>query len=120
MMHIVSMSFHLVIFKLTQSVSVMITYTKGSFTIGNHDSYSLGEFKDDQMQRIWGNFSFGANFNASNVSGAFTMSKTQNSNSTNWTSHEMATIAFDSSRVTRTGATTHGKQLGVHYIIKAL
>lgn len=83
-----------------------------------HDAYLLGTFKDDCMQRIWGNFSFGANFNASTASGAFAMSRTSNANSTNYSSHEMATVDIDSSRITRTGNTTHGKRVGLYYIIK--
>ena len=70
--------------------------------IQDHDVYTLGEFKDDQLQShthsiIAGNSgaSWGASYSQYNASSS--------------------TITMSG----RTGTTTHGKQIGVNYIIKA-
>lgn len=68
-------------------------------TIANHDVYTLGEFKDDQIQNI-GKMKANATNGYSVVSGGIAGYITSNS-------------------ALRTGTTTHGKQLGVNYIIKA-
>lgn len=68
-------------------------------TIANHDVYELGEFKDDQVQDI-GKMQAGATNDYSVVAGGIAGYVASNS-------------------ALRTGETTHGKQLGVNYIIKA-
>lgn len=68
-------------------------------TIAEHDVYTLGEFKDDQIQNI-GKMKANATNGYSVVSGGIAGYITSNS-------------------ALRTGTTTHGKQLGVNYIIKA-
>lgn len=68
-------------------------------TIAEHDVYTLGEFKDDQIQNI-GKMKANATNGYSVVSGGIAGYITSNS-------------------ALRIGATTHGKQLGVNYIIKA-
>lgn len=78
----------------------------GTATIAEHDTYTLGEFKDDQMQSHThlvnhqsGSEEYGAQY------------------------HGVLTVRFDAgasgANTGRTGTTTHGKQLGVNYIIKA-
>lgn len=89
-------------------------------TIASHDVYGLGEFKDDQLQRITGDFEAGNRNTSPHTSGAFS---TKESQYTWFALSETATtssnVEFDSSKVTRSGTTTHGKQKGVTYIIKA-
>mgnify|MGYP002621645839 CR=1 FL=1 len=91
-------------------------------TIAEHDVYTLGQFKDDQIQNITGNTK-SSTFNGDGATGGVgAIRLTQNTfnrqlsagSSTGWFD-----ISFDASRVARTGTTTHGKQLGVNYIIKA-
>lgn len=89
-------------------------------TIASHDVYELGEFKDDQLQRITGDFESGNRNTQPRTNGAFS---TKESQYTWFALSETATtssrVEFDSSTVTRSGTTTHGKQKGVTYIIKA-
>ena len=89
-------------------------------TIADHDVYELGEFKDDQLQRITGDFEAGNRNTQPRTSGAFSAKGSQY---TWYALSEVAThsssIEFDSSTVTRSGTTTHSKQKGVTYIIKA-
>ena len=89
-------------------------------TIASHDVYGLGEFKDDQLQRITGDFEVGNRNTQPHTSGAFS---TKESPYTWFALSETATssssVEFDSSKVTCSGTTTHGKQKGVTYIIKA-
>lgn len=68
-------------------------------SIANHDRYNLGQFKDDQVQDI-GKMKAQATSGYSLASGG--VAGYINANS-----------------ALRTGETTHGKQLGVNYIIKA-
>lgn len=83
-------------------------------TITDHDIYTLGQFKDDQMQNITGTVGLIA---AANPNGAFYRdSGDETYNMSGGTGHN-ATIKFDASRVARAGTTTHGKQVGVNYII---
>lgn len=88
-------------------------------TIADHDVYTLGEFKDDQLQNITGSLyrvlcngkgafqpiSDSGDYNINAASGSIDGSK-----------HN---VSFDASRVARTGTTTHGKQKGVAFYIKA-
>lgn len=107
--------------------------TNGSFTIGNHDTYTVGEFKDDQMQNINGSVKgVGRHYSVSiTASGAF---KLNDSTSKFYTgsgdSYNNAGFDFSSYRVARTGYdsdgtlvgsdVTHGKNMGVNYLIKAI
>lgn len=89
-------------------------------TIASHDVYELGEFKDDQLQRITGDFESGNRNTQPHTSGAFSAKQSQYT----WfalseTKTPSSSVEFDSSKVTRSGTTTHGKQKGVTYIIKA-
>ena len=101
-------------------------------TIASHDVYGLGEFKDDQLQRIQGTYTTGAIYNESygigpnTYDGAFTFaiegeySKYAVSQVVGGGGGGIG-VRLDSARTTRTGDTntTHGKQKGVTYIIKA-
>ena len=91
-------------------------------TIATHDVYGEGEFKDDQLQRITGSFESADRNRSPNASGAFSVSKSNES----WfaLSNEATTpslVSFDSATMTRTGDTntTHGKQKAVYVYIKA-
>ena len=92
-------------------------------TITSHDVYGLGEFKDDQFQGHWHNLgnlngtvtvALGASIKGSNVQGA-------NPGGENRYTVDLAldAIADGTNGEPRVGTTTHGKQKGVTYIIKA-
>ena len=82
--------------------------------------YTLGEFKDDQLQNITGALQgvIGSG-NTSSSSGAFNRDAHGGSGVLySGTGLEENGFSFNASRVARTGTSTHGKQLGVNYIIK--
>ena len=87
-------------------------------TMGAHDEYTLGQFKDDQSQKITGRYnatgSFGSNEGAFVQTSAFEYANGVARSGTQWSS-----VNFDSSGSVRTGTTTHGKQVGVNWCIKA-
>lgn len=99
--------------------------------IHEHDVYVVGEFKDDQLQNITATFRNGCVDNAldkalRNLTGALKTDGTLPK--TTYPSVAPASIGsyyndeqvkFDASLVARTGTTTHGKQVGVNYCIKA-
>ena len=76
-------------------------------TIASHDVYELGEFKDDQSQDHTHTINTGVNTNGSYIRQAGTYAGAEYATSS-------STI-----RNGRKGTTTHGKQKGVTYIIKA-
>lgn len=84
----------------------------------SHDVYTLGEFKDDQTQKLTGSFFLCMG----NGGGVFSRTSTETTSGFGaggmWGGLGKGECNFDSSRVARTGTTTHGKQLGVNYIIK--
>ena len=96
-------------------------------TIATHDVYGEGEFKDDQLQKIEGTFYIQASGNT-----GFFISSAKAFNSVGGTTNlyvpkgvenpvgtSSAGFTFDSSRVARSGETTHGKQKAVYVYIKA-
>lgn len=114
-----------------REVALVGVGTNGTVTIATHDEYTLGEFKDDQMQKITGSL-YGQNAmydgqgqsTCSAAGGAFYMGGggvTRSNISRSGTSSMRDTL-LDSSRVTRTSSinVTHGKQTGVTYLIKVL
>lgn len=88
----------------------------------SHDVYTLGEFKDDQIQNITGSITNNDGWNLPNPSGsgAFKQRASGDAFSVSRTSSvaNQGGFDFNASLVARTGTTTHGKQLGVNYIIK--
>lgn len=83
-----------------------------------HDVYNVGEFKDDQLQNITGTLYrvlcsgsgvFGPEGNSGNYYSI------AGNGSIDGSKHN---VLFDASRVARTGNVTHGKQIGMNYIIK--
>ena len=82
----------------------------------NHDEYTIGQFKDDQIQNITGKLSGVRAGIGGSGTGAFQTSGSAENVST-W-SGSWGTLSFDASLVARTGTTTHGKQIGINYIIK--
>ena len=79
-------------------------------TIKSHDVYILGEFKDDQLQ------DHDHKVKKTGLEGGSAMEGI-----VNWSNGGSAANTSPASinTTTRTGTTTHGKQLGVNYIIKA-
>ena len=91
-------------------------------TIATHDVYGEGEFKDDQMQRITGDFEIADRMRSPEASGVFSVDKS----SKVWYALEntetySSLVSFDNANVARTGDTntTHGKQKAVYVYIKA-
>lgn len=79
----------------------------GTATIEEHDVYTLGEFKDDQLQEHTHTISGSGGFNYTSGSYPAAMNSGGDRQSE------------DTGTTGRFGTTTHGKQLGVNYIIKA-
>lgn len=88
-------------------------------TIADHDVYTLGEFKDDQIQNITGTVGSISTKYASDANGAFYQDTGNETYSTQGSTGTNGIVKFNASRVARTGTTTHGKQKGVAYYIKA-
>lgn len=97
---------------------VLVGYSQNNTysAIANHDTYQLGQFKDDQLQKHGhtfqqegGNPPSGVPINSKIIFGGSQTGAHYNTNAIQSTSVSDA----------RTGTTTHGKQLGVNYIIKA-
>ena len=89
-----------------------IIYYIRSFTIGNHDECTLGQFQDDQFQGHEHDL-----LKYKEYGGA-------SSGNTVWRwDSESCTRGITSKEgygTVRYGTTTHGKQVGVNYLIKAL
>jgi len=85
-----------------------------------HDVYTIGQFKDDQIQNITGNI--GSVLAEGSKDGPFYVTASGISCSGLTYGHADGygqQARFDASRVARTGTTTHGKNVGVNYVIKA-
>lgn len=80
-----------------------------------HDIYSIGEFKDDQLQNITAKVYIKGNL--VDFSGAFYGNGNIDGNSGSYSNFSKY-LNFDASRVARAGTVTHGKQFGLNYIIK--
>lgn len=80
--------------------------------IKEHDVYNIGEFKDDQMQGHWHKIN-GQGSNSTGRGGVFYEPET---------SADVATakkiISDGTNGDPRIGSTTHGKQVGINFIIK--
>jgi microcystin-dependent protein len=78
-----------------------------------HDTYTLGQFKDDQMQGHKHDFS------GSTVISPGTLAWAAGGNWNDAAATDTTTPIADGTNGTpRTGTTTHGKQIGLNYIIK--
>lgn len=82
--------------------------------IKEHDVYNIGEFKDDQMQghyhTIYGGWDYGQGGN---------ILQTTSKGDANYLTVKKGDIVTDDTNGTpRTGSTTHGKQVGINFIIK--
>ena len=102
-------------------------------TMGAHDVYTVGQFKDDQIQNITGsqefrnlvlNGSTNAGLTTPTQEGSLKSSETTrtsytliNTNATTGT--PVTKLEFDASLSARAGTTTHGKAVGVNWCIKA-
>ena len=87
--------------------------------VGAHDVYTVGGFKDDQLQGHWhgdGTTSV-CNVESRVDKGFINILDNEWANKT--TDFTKNTISDDIHGTARIGDTTHGKQLGVNYIIKA-
>lgn len=96
--------------------------------VADHDVYTLGQFKDDQLQNIVGLIAIVGNesapsfltpkggYGALKVGGEILGSLAGVTTST--TSGMGRYIEFNASDSARAGTTTHGKRMGVNYIIK--
>lgn len=92
--------------------------------VGNHDVYSLGEFKDDRYASHShdNDFSATASVSESTPGGAVTVS-TYTSNvsvarSGSKHNHSVSVSLKGSIQSSGSGSVTHGKQVGIYYIIK--
>lgn len=93
-----------------------------------HDVYTLGEFKDDQIQNITGkinlstsSYAYDFAFYRASGEGVFTFTGSHSADITNGIGRNASVpnkIDFDASRTSRTGDVTRQKSLGVNYIIK--
>lgn len=91
-----------------------------TYTMGAHDTYSLGDFKDDQFQGHWHRFSTNGNDKGKGGmhsaygggDGPYDSSTYPNGIITPQSMENMGNVRY--------GTTTHGKQVGVYYIIKVL
>jgi hypothetical protein len=91
--------------------------------IATHDVYTLGQFKDDQIQNITGTIWQGDGWGGPNHNGngAFSVvaMERRTCGFSRWGENQLDGWNFDASRVARAGTTTRGKRKGVNYIIKA-
>lgn len=93
--------------------------TRGS-GVSAHDTYTVGQFKDDQMQNAEGHFT-AYSYSNGLAGGAFSSNIDNPDVLMGGTTPTLNfdDFSFNLSNVARTGTTTHGKQLGVNFIIKA-
>ena len=75
-------------------------------TIAAHDTYTVGQFKDDQIQSHTHSYNYPSAVSANGFAGGSSIALTPSGNTTGGASG-------------RTGTVTHGKRLGVNFIIYA-
>ena len=92
----------------------MITYCKGTDIIDNvnqnHDTYKLGEFKDDQLQKHRHHFEIECDHSDGNERGVYRRGVSNYSSDGHNTDYNSG----------RSGDVTRGKRKGVNYLIKVL
>ena len=84
-----------------------------TYTIASHDEYTLGQFKDDQFQ-IHGHSMAGGSDGGSN----WVVNRMYSGNAIGDTVCAFTPTKYGDNDNPRYGTTTHGKQIGVNYIIK--
>ena len=91
-----------------------------NLTIAVHDVYELGQFKDDQIQGHSHDLEWSDGLPNYSKGGLYSGGGSYNSNTSDPTTLTIKGVATDGvNGDPRTGTTTHGKQLGVNYVIKA-
>lgn len=93
-------------------------------TIASHDVYEIGEFKDDQFQGHWHNLGSSdgtvtVSLGAGEKGGSANSAASDASMKRYVVNTALDAITDGTNGEPRTGTTTHGKQKGVTYIIKA-
>lgn len=87
--------------------------------VGAHDVYTVGGFKDDQLQGHWHGDGTTSVCNAESRIGKGFVNTFDNEWTNKTTDFTKNTMSDGMHGTARIGDTTHGKQLGVNYIIKA-
>lgn len=92
--------------------------TSDNTDIASHDTYVVGEFKDDQFQGHSHKIQY---YDYANINGGGTARALRNETPYNINSSDLINgiISDGTNGDPRTGSTTHGKQTGVYYLIKA-
>lgn len=84
-----------------------------------HDVYELGQFKDDQLQGHSHDLEWSKGLPNYSAGGLYSGGGSYNSNVKNATELTIKGVTTDNvNGTTRVGSTTHGKQIGIKYIIK--
>lgn len=84
-----------------------------------HDVYELGQFKDDQLQGHSHDLDWSEGLPNFSVGGLYSGGGSYNSNVSHSTKLTIKGVAADNENGNpRVGTTTHGKQIGIRYIIK--
>lgn len=84
-----------------------------------HDVYNLGQFKDDQLQGHSHDLEWSRGLPNYSVGGLYSGGGSYNSNDKTSTELTIKGVKKDGENGTpRVGTTTHGKQIGIRYIIK--
>lgn len=87
--------------------------------IKEHDIYELGQFKDDQLQGHSHNLEWSDGLPNYSKGGLYSGGGSYNSNTSKATKLTIKGVATDNENGDpRVGTTTHGKQIGIKYIIK--
>ena len=87
--------------------------------IKEHDVYELGQFKDDQIQGHSHNLEWSMGLPNYSEGGLYSGGGSYNSNISKATKLTIKGVATDNENGNpRVGTTTHGKQIGLNYIIK--
>lgn len=87
--------------------------------IREHDVYKLGQFKDDQLQGHGHDLEWSRGLPNYSVGGLYSGGGSYNSNDSTSTKLTIKGVKTDGENGTpRAGTTTHGKQIGIRYIIK--
>jgi microcystin-dependent protein len=106
-----------------REVALVGTGQNSTNSIATHDTYTLGQFKDDQIQNITGWITtdgHGGGPVIFDAQGAFSVINPGNSSFAGAPGNTSTRYGadFNASRVARAGTTTRGKRMGTNYIIK--